>query len=368
MNRQRAIINKFYQSFKKTFYNDTPAKHINPLQDFQKTEFGENTYQQDINFNNWMYNNNPSNDRYYCLQDNQVVGQQSAIGTELFLNGELINAAYAIDLRIRPEWKMKGLGVAMIGALMEKYDVLIGVGVSDEAYKMFIRQGWLDLGRTETFIKPLDMSCLKKRTVKANFSTSLKYIIALLISNLSNIYRKCLSRKYTFKKLSHFTKDHEKIVDSTLNENVISSRKTKEYLNWRFIDFPGNNNYESYELIDNNIPQAFFSIKRALINGTDIIIISEVHANKTDLPAIIDYIIELSIQKKACTIIYNGLDEDIQYILKSRYFFHHPEGDRFVVFSNKPEFETALMKKENWKINYADSDADFFLLNDERQT
>lgn len=366
MNRQRAIINKFYQSFKETFHNNTPAQHAQSLQDFQKSEFGDNTYQQDINFNNWMYNQNPSNDRYYCLQDNQVVGQQSAIGTELVLNGELINAAYAIDLRIRPEWKMKGLGVAMIGALMEKYDVLIGIGVSDEAYKMFIRQGWKDLGRTETFLKPLDMSCLKKRTLKASFSTSLKFIIALLISNLSNFYRQHFSKKYIFKKILHFTKDHENIVDNSLNNNVISSRKTKEYLNWRFINFPGINKYENYELIDNNAPRAFFSIKKTQMNGTDIIIISEVHASKSDLPAIIDYIVELSLQKQACNILYNGFDEDIQHALKSRYFFHRHEGDRFVVFSNKPELESALLEKEKWKINYADSDAEFFLLNDER--
>jgi len=366
MNRQREIINKFYQSYKETFYNDMPAKHMKPLQDFQKIEFGDDTYQQDINFNNWMYNKNPSNDRYYCLQDNQVVGQQSAIATELILNGKRINAAYAIDLRVRPEWKMKGLGVAMIGALMEKYDVLIGIGVSDEAYKMFMRQGWLDLGSTETFIKPLDMSCLKKRTVKASFSTSLKYFIALLISNLSNFYRKYFSRKSKFKKILNFTKDHEKIVDDSLNKDIISSRKTKEYLNWRFIDFPGINKYENYELIDNNIPRAFFSIKKTQMNGTDIIIISEIHAEKSDLPTIIDYIVELSIQQQACNIIYNGFDEDIQHTLKSRYFFHRHEGDRFVVYSSKPELEARLMEKGKWKLNYADSDAEFFLLNDEK--
>lgn len=365
MNRQRAIINKFYQSYKDTFYNDTPAKHTKSLRDFQKIEFGDNTYQQDINFNNWMYNKNLSNDRYYCLQDDQVVGQQSAIGTELVINGDIFNAAYAIDLRIRPEWKMKGLGVAMIGALMEKYDVLIGIGVSDEAYKMFIRQGWLDLGKTETYIKPLDLSCLKKRTVKANLATSLKYIIALLVSNLSNIYRKYFNRNYKFKKILNFSKDHEKIVDNLLNKNTISSRKTKEYLNWRFLDFPGIKQYENYELIDKNAPRAFFSVKKTQMNGTDIIIISEIHAEKHYLPAIIDYIVELSIQKRACNIIYNGFDKDIQHALKSRYFFHRHEGDRFVVFSNKPELETALLEKDKWKINYADSDAEFFLLNNE---
>ena len=234
-------------------------------------------------------------------------------------------------------------------------------------YKMFIRQGWLDLGRTETFIKPLNLSCLKKRTVKASFSTSLKYIIALLISNSSNIYRKTISRKYKFKRIDVFTNDHEKILDNSLNTNIISSRKTKENLNWRFRDFPGNNHYESYELINNNTPQAFFSIKKAQINDIDNILISEIHAKKHYLPAIIDFIIEISIQKQACNIIYNGFDEDIRHTLKSRYFFHRHEGDRFVVYSNKPELESVLLEKNKWKINHADSDADFFLLDEEKQ-
>jgi len=363
--RQAAIIEKFYQNFKNSIYNFVPENNNIKLTEFQKALFGENVYQQNEAFNNWMYKNRPSNKCYYCVQDGKVVGQQSAISMCLKFGDKQINAAYAVDLRIRSDWKMKGLGVALMASLMHEYDVIIGIGVSDEAYKMFMRQGWFDLGLINALVKPLNMRGFNHKGFYSGIIPWLKYVLALPLSRLSNCYRNLLSffNKGDFRKISCFTDEHEDLMNKIYSPDIISFVKDKAYFNWRYLEFPENENYESYELIENNKPVAFFITYMLSTQKCDVMIISEIHSQKSHLGQVVDEIVRLAISKNACRITYSGLDNDILRILKSRLFFNRPYGERFLVFSKYPDIEPILREKSNWRICGADSDAEFYLLN-----
>jgi len=363
MNRQRAIIDRMYQSFKDCIFDDVPALHQKELIDFHKSSHGEHSLQQDVAFNHWLYQKNTTNKRFYCYRDKQVVGQQSAMEVELKMGDKIINAAYAIELWVRPEWKMKGLGVAMIGALIDRYDVLIGLGVSDDAHKMFKRQGWLDLGMIDLLVKPLDLTGLSKRTAKTGIVRKLEYVAALVASKLSNVFRRRVAKKSHFKKISRFTDQHAKIVDELYAEDVITAKKKAEYFNWRFLKFPNKNAYDAYELVVANKPTAFFVVRMDIWKGAQALIISEIHAEKSDLGVIIDEIVVLAIFKNVSMIIYQGLDENIKRVLKSRLFFNHPGGERLLVYTKQSKFEPLLRNKKNWRICNADSDVDLFINN-----
>lgn len=364
--KQNAIIERFYQNFKNSMHHDiAPAIYDKQLVKFQKSLFGENSYQQNEAFNNWLYNKRPDNKRFYCVQGDQVVGQQSAISIRLDLADMHISAACAVDLRIRPEWKMKGLGVAMMALLMHQFDVIIGVGVSDEAYRMFIRQGWMDLGLTDILIKPMKLSGYNKDASNTGVKSWLKYSAALLASNLSNYYRDFIHLfiPSDFRKLKKFTNKHEDLINNTYERDVIRIKKDKEYLNWRFIDFPGSKHYDIYELIKNKSPVAFFSIKTVNNSQRNELIISEIHASKQYMGKVIDEIIRLARKKRVSKIVYSGLDSDILTVLKSRLFYKRPYGDRFLVFSKSPDIESKIKNRKNWHICNADSDAEFNLFN-----
>ncbi|RDH83789.1 MAG: hypothetical protein DIZ80_06525 [endosymbiont of Galathealinum brachiosum] len=363
MNKQRAIIDKFYQKFQNSMHSLVPALDERQLLQFQKDEFGANSYQQNEVFNHWLYTGRSINKRYYCLQNNEVVGQQSAIVVDLIIDNRVLTVAYAIDLRIRPEWKMKGLGVAMIGSLINEYDVVIGMGVSDEAHKMFKRQGWFDLGVVDTLVKPLTMSGFNDQAIDVGLISKLKYISALSLSKISDFYYKYNRPKAVFKKVKAFTSDHERIINDAYDSSAIRIIKDKHYLNWRFINFPDNEHYDVFELIEYNIPVAFFCVKMAFIDGSDVLIISEIHARLSDIPKVVDRIIELAKSYKASKITYSGLDYAIQKTLKSRCFCNRPYGDRFLVYSNAPELDSILKNKNRWRITNADSDAEFCLFN-----
>jgi len=363
MNRQRAIIDRMYQNFKDCIFDDVPALHQKELIDFHKSSHGEHSLQQDVGFNHWLYQENTANKRFYCYRDEQVVGQQSAMEVELKVGDKIINAAYAIELWVRPEWKMKGLGVAMIGALIDRYDVLIGLGVSDDAHKMFKRQGWLDLGMIDLLVKPLSLAGLSKRTAKTGIVRKLEYMAALVASTLSNVFRKIIAKKSNFRKITRFSNQHAEIVDEIYAQDVITAKKKAEYFNWRFLKFPDKNAYEAYELVVANEPTAFFAVKMTIWKGAPALIISEIHARQSDLGAIIDEIVALGVSKNVSMIIYQGLDENIRRVLKSRLFFSHSGGERLLAYTKQPKFEPILLNKKNWRICDADSDVDLFLDN-----
>ncbi len=365
--RQNAIIDRFYQNFKNSIYHLVPALHLKQLIKFQKSLFGDSSYQQDEAFNNWLYIKRPVNKRYYCVQNNEVVGQQSALSMQLGIGSKHVSAACAVDLRVRPEWKMKGLGVAMIAPLMKKYDVIIGVGVSDEAHKMFSRQGWLDFGVIDELVKPMNMSGYNSKSSNAGFKAWLVYTLALLASNIIDYYRLCF-RFYNdnnFKKITVFTEEHEHIITNVSTSNIIEIVKDKDYLNWRFIDFPGNCNYENYELIKNGLPVAYFSIKIVCDKYCKEMIISEIHSFNKYTGKIVDEIIRLASKKMVSKITYSGLNNDILKVLKSRLFYRRPYGERFLVYCRTPELESKLNCKANWHICSADSDSEFHLFDNE---
>jgi len=363
-SRQIAIIEKYYQNFKDSLYDDVPAIHSEKLLEFQKTSFGEYAYQQNEIFNRWAYKVRPGNKRYYCVQNEQVVGQQSAINIQIRLDSEVFNAAWAVDLRIRPEWKMKGLGVALVGQLIHEYDVLLGFGVSDDAYKMFVRQGWLDLGLIDALVKPLSMAGYNDKAPNASFIAWFKYCAALFVSTLSNYYRGMVHfiLPNEFRKIGRFTQEHEKLINNICSADVIQINKNKDYYNWRFIDFPGSGKYENYELVKNATPVAFFSIAKATYEHMNVLAISEIQAKKSDLGIIVDEIVRMALVKKVSKITYSGLDHEVLRVLKSRFFYSRPYGERFLVFTKRSELKSIIMDKRNWKISSSDSDAEYYLL------
>ncbi len=136
------------------------------LWQFQQTHFGATSRQADPVCFAWRFGRHPlllaAADRqmpfWLCRRDGRVVGQQAGLPLPLQAGERRVDAAWAIDLMVEPEWRLRGIAPALGEALADSVPLLCGLNISDAAHKAFRRAGWLDLGcvaRMARLIRPL---------------------------------------------------------------------------------------------------------------------------------------------------------------------------------------------------------------------
>ncbi|MCW9016244.1 MAG: hypothetical protein OQJ89_04710, partial [Kangiellaceae bacterium] len=330
MNRQRAIIDKFYNNFKECLFDDVPATHKQQLEEFQRQEFGPTSLQQNETFNDWMYAQSTDNNRIYCFHENQVIAQQSAIGAQFSACREKVSAAFAIDLRVRTEWKMKGVGVAMIGALMNRYDLLIGLGVSSEAYTMFIRQGWQDLGKLDYLFKPVSFNAFASEN--ATILEKVKHFAVNAVSKIHNVFCSISVNSFRLAKIDKVPPSADKqCLEFQLEYNT--SLRDSSYLNWRYAENALKSNDRIYQILDNKEePKGLLVLKEVTRDRKKLVYISEIIASSKNYSKIVSLIIREAENLKADRIIFHGRDDIFVSCLKKKLFIARSYGARFVYY------------------------------------
>ena len=95
---------------------------------------------------------------WICRRDGAIVGSQSSVPFRLKEGHRVVSASFAIDLMVEPEWRLRGIGPVLSEALTGAVGLVAGLGISDEAYRAFLRGGWRDLGDLPNYIRPGDVA------------------------------------------------------------------------------------------------------------------------------------------------------------------------------------------------------------------
>lgn len=359
MNKKRLIIDKVYETFRESIFDAVPPIHQAQLIDFQKTEFGKYSLQQNEIFNQWMYQENDANKRLYCMQNQQVVAHQSAIAIKLKLGDKVVNAAYAIDLKVCEKWKSKGVGVAMVGALMNRFDVLIGLGVSDEAKKMFERQGWQNLGRLNFYLKPMNVNGLKTNRIGASPIYHIRDFMALACSRMIDIYKNFWLPSIKLTPITEFDQRHQELCESLQTEQMNSLERSQVFLNWRFCQYPGKPAYEKYQYIsDTGELEGFIVLKESLWAGKRTLKVVELQTHDKLLPLFINESVKIAKIRKVDLLIFHGLDQKLEETLEKHLFYKRSHGARFLAYSNQPALKTKIAEINHWQVHNCESDMD----------
>lgn len=360
MNRQRKIIDRLYHQFKDIFFSDAAKLNFDKIKEFQVSEFGANSILSDIDFNNWLYSKPTNNERVFCLSGDKIVGQQSALQSNLSINSETIDCVCAINLMVKDKWRMKGLGVALTGQLINNHSIVVCLGVSDVAYRMFIRQGWSDMGKTNCYIKPMKLKLLKSYGLFTNSYKNFRLVIALTLSKITDLCHRIFAEQSTLNRIKNKTDLESGILIKVHQSNKIRFKRSLQYLSWRYFDIPGYRPYLLYTVnFKNNQLPGYLVVKVSDYENKKALVISDIEARTEDMGRFVDAIVTLAKQKRVDVILYNGFNLELENILASRRFYQRPHGDVFIYYCNDKNIADALSKKENWVIKFSDSDMDF---------
>jgi len=129
--------------------------------EFLVREFGPDSRQADAGRNAWLYEQNPSLGEagpgiWICRKSGAIVGYESEIPFELKVGGEQRRAAWAIDLQVREEWRLAGIGPGLIASQLRDRSIAGVLNLSEQGYAAYTRLGWTDLGVVPVYVRPLD--------------------------------------------------------------------------------------------------------------------------------------------------------------------------------------------------------------------
>ena len=363
MNSHQKVVERMVDRFADHIVDCVAESDIDRLRAFQREAFGEDARQSKPRFTHWAYMRLRGSRLSYCERDGEIVGQQGRLQTVLHVGDQDVPAVWATDLRVRDDWKMKGLGVALIGKLLRDYPVVMALGLSEEARKMFRRQGWIVLGRIDALVKPLSPRGFQRSSVApTGWSRALGYLLHWVCRPLDLVMTTIALRPR-----SDIRIDPVERVDDTFDPLLTRRRDkarvccdhTVEFLNWRFVDCPVAHRYQRFGLWVGEDLRGFVVLRRAKRFGKDVMYIDELITDDDVLPRLVAFVIRKSCRLGVDAVYYEGLGDTVSRALRQKGFLRRDTGHVFVVHSRVDDISPDLADRSGWVLTFADSDMGF---------
>ena len=363
MNSQQRVVERMVDRFADHIVDCVEESDVDRLLDFQRKAFGDEARQSKPRFTHWAYMRLHGSRLSYCEKDGDIVGQQGRLRTTLNVGSRELAAVWATDLRVRDDWKMKGLGVALIGKLLRDYPVVMALGLSEEARRMFRRQGWIVLGRIDALLKPLSPRGFQRSNVASTWLTrALGYVLHwvcrpldLVMTAASQLTR----RDIRVEAVERVDDAFLPLLTRRRGEAKVSCDRSVEFLNWRFVDCPVAHRYQRYALWVGEDLRGFVVLRRAERFRKDVMYIDELIADKDVLSRLIAVVVRESYRLGVDAIYYEGLGETVAAALRKWAFVRRDTGHFFVVHSRNDTVTPELAERSNWTLTFADSDMGF---------
>lgn len=129
-------------------------KCLAPLWEFYARCFRENHPLLNRSLFDWYFMRAPNQWSVVVAKDkDKVVGHIGIVPVKLRVQGMLFRAAWCINIYVMPEMTGAGLGSAMVEAGLKQYDLVFGVGSTDQGLRLYRRNGYFLLGNLHRYVR-----------------------------------------------------------------------------------------------------------------------------------------------------------------------------------------------------------------------
>lgn len=283
----------------------------------------------------WRFQDNPAGKHMIKLMwsDDKLVGHYAVSPVQMKINGEDVLGALSMTTMTHPDYGRRGIFGSLAEALYEdleknkKVQTIWGFPNNNSHYGFIKKMKWIDLGVVNHLIKEaLEIESIKSNNIKLSET---------------------------------FNGEHERIMNSvTANFNVNVSR-SKEYLNWRFVDNP-NVKYYTFNYIENNSIKAFLVVKEypSEKEGVNNVFIVENGVLFEDVNLLPEFLSHIKNYFKTPIKTFNVwlplFDKRHIYLERNRFFI----GGRptFLAARSENNHKDIIKDYRNWYFSYSDSD------------
>jgi hypothetical protein len=133
----------------------------------------------DKKFYEWQFVKTPnSENKDHCViayddQKEEVLGVMGLNKREFCLNNKSFNGAELTTWIVSERGVRSGLGAKILGFIQEKFEALIGMGISDMALPIYMRSGFRYVKSIPRFVKVINLDPLKPYSTYSNLAVKL---------------------------------------------------------------------------------------------------------------------------------------------------------------------------------------------------
>lgn len=222
---------------------------------FQARNHGKSARQADPAWLRWLADN-PELDgdelqAWICSRNGAIVGSQGGIPFRLKEGDRLHPACWAVDLMVEPEWRLRGVGPALMEAQTRANGLVAGVGISDAAYRANLRGGWRDLGEIPNYVRPNDVDwSLRQVGLKGWRSVAARSVArpAVALTRLgSGLVARTMGTE--LHPISRFDQRVDRVWATAARKYAVIAARDYRALAWRFDAFPNAHHIARYYLM-----------------------------------------------------------------------------------------------------------------------
>lgn len=236
-------------------------------------------------FYDWQFINNPnSNKKDHCViafdyDKNEVLGVMGLSKRNFLINGESLNGAELTTWVVNDHALGLGLGGKILKFIQSKFEVLIGMGISENALPIYMKSGFRYMKHIPRFVKVLNFERIKDYAIFTNLAISL--------------VAKSKKNKYTPYCVNNVTSDiYSKFYSNQKNKLNLFSRDN-QYRLWRYDDHP-TFNYKQFIVknsAEEDSPAVFVAFREELsIKNLKILHVTDLFGDSNSLPSAISFL------------------------------------------------------------------------------
>jgi GNAT superfamily N-acetyltransferase len=325
----------------------------------------------------WMFEGNP------CRSDNgtrlwlstrqgRIVGQQGSIPFDLKIGEQCRGAAWAVDLFVDPAWQLRGIGPALSAVQARSCEVAVALGVSDAAWRAYVRAGWTDLGRLERRIRPFDLGRLLRARPLENqrLDAVLRAIGPWLADADTAGWAVLHALQQTSRQMGRAAVDIVTMFDERVDalccelqaSQPVAARRNFERLRWRFDLAPHHDLYRRLYLTVRGKLRGYLVYRVNRFHGEPIAVAVDYLVASRHYTALFGCWLEFARREGAiaafCTVLDGAADRRLWRLGFFRY--HGSLAPRLLVRPGDGSGDATpmLQNRSNWFVTLADSDID----------
>ena len=200
--------------------------------DFATKMFGNRRKRRNADYLYWKFRGEQNQELKsfkIAMIDGVIVGQFGLIPVEVNAGNQIIDAQWACDLVVDPEYRGKGIAKLLYQAAHDEKELTLGSDPSPAAEISMLRAGYRKLKSSNKQFIPLNLGLpLRMKGISINFLDTIK-----------NPFLKIYSAKKfkrEFKELDILKEDHEELFQLSDKDQVFIDR-SEGFKKWRFTQF-----------------------------------------------------------------------------------------------------------------------------------
>ena len=337
------------------------------LIEFQQRTFGPAARQLDERHFKWLFEDNPFNSPdgpqiWVCRSNGSIIGQQAGIPFDLKVGGQYRSASWAIDLMVRPEWRLRGVGAVLSETYVASNDITVGLGISDQAHRAFLRAGWTDMGTVPLYIRPLDASwILKARPSSGSLLRSASAFAAPVLALWDAASEGCTRlRGAALRPVERFDERVDALWAEASGDYTTVARRDCRSLRWRFDALADTGRYERLYLFDGEKLRGYAVVRMAARYGEPVGMIVDYLSGADWLTPLFASSLVYLRRAGAAAVYCTTLNHRADFCLRALGFVRRESSVRFMVRLGRrgSALSEIVSNPRNWFVTAADSDKD----------